>query len=235
MIKVAKTAVFCYGVKRAVDNVYAAVEKGIHTATIGPVIHNPQVIEDLTLKGVKVCHAVSDIPDGYTAVIRAHGVPESVYNELKGREYIDLTCPFVAKIHRIVNEHYKKGYKIVIVGDKNHPEVIGINGWCGNEAYIINNTDEKIDENLSQSDVCVVAQTTIKKENFMQIVQILKNTCKSTLIFDTICSATRDRQEEAVELAKASDMVLVIGGRESSNTRKLFEISKQYCKETYQI
>ena len=235
MIKVAKTAGFCYGVKRAVDNVYAAVEKGIHTATIGPVIHNPQVIEDLTLKGVKVCHAVSDIPDGYTAVIRAHGVPESVYNELKGREYIDLTCPFVAKIHRIVNEHYKKGYKIVIVGDKNHPEVIGINGWCGNEAYIINNTDEKIDENLSQSDVCVVAQTTIKKENFMQIVQILKNTCKSTLIFDTICSATRDRQEEAVELAKASDMVLVIGGRESSNTRKLFEISKQYCKETYQI
>ncbi len=235
MIRVAKTAGFCYGVKRAVDNVYAAVEKGIHTATIGPVIHNPQVIADLTSKGVKVCNAVSDIPDGYTAVIRAHGVSESVYNELKDREYIDLTCPFVAKIHRIVNEHYKKGYRIVIVGDKNHPEVIGINGWCGNEAYIINNADEKIDENLSQSDVCVVAQTTIKKENFMQIVQILKNTCKSTLIFDTICSATRDRQEEAVELAKASDMVLVIGGRESSNTRKLFEISKQYCKETYQI
>ncbi len=235
MIRVAKTAGFCYGVKRAVDNVYAAVEKGIHTATIGPVIHNPQVIADLTSKGVKVCNAVSDIPDGYTAVIRAHGVSESVYNELKDMEYIDLTCPFVAKIHRIVNEHYKKGYRIVIVGDKNHPEVIGINGWCGNEAYIINNADEKIDENLSQSDVCVVAQTTIKKENFMQIVQILKNTCKSTLIFDTICSATRDRQEEAVELAKASDMVLVIGGRESSNTRKLFEISKQYCKETYQI
>ena len=235
MIRVAKTAGFCYGVKRAVDNVYAAVEKGIHTATIGPVIHNPQVIADLTSKGVKVCNAVSDIPDGYTAVIRAHGVSESVYNELKDMEYIDLTCPFVAKIHRIVNEHYKKGYRIVIVGDKNHPEVIGINGWCGNEAYIINNADEKIGENLSQSDVCVVAQTTIKKENFMQIVQILKNTCKSTLIFDTICSATRDRQEEAVELAKASDMVLVIGGRESSNTRKLFEISKQYCKETYQI
>lgn len=235
MIRVAKTAGFCYGVKRAVDNVYAAVNKGVHTATIGPIIHNPQVIADLIKKGVKVCDTISDIPNGYTAVIRAHGVPKSMYDELKNREYIDLTCPFVAKIHKIVNEHYKKGYKIVIVGDKNHPEVIGINGWCNNDAYIINNANEKIDESLSGKDVCIVAQTTIKKEIFMQIVQILKNTCKSTLIFDTICSATRDRQEEAVELAKDSDMVLVVGGRESSNTRKLFEISKQYCKETYQI
>ncbi len=235
MITVAKTAGFCYGVKRAVDNVYKAVDDGVRTATIGPIIHNPQVIEDLRSKGVIVCERVSDIPDGYTAVIRAHGVPESVYKELKGREYIDLTCPFVSKIHRIVNEHYKKGYQIVIVGDKNHPEVIGINGWCNNSAFIINAPDEQIDENLTKKHLCIVAQTTIKKEIFVQIVQFLKKTCKSTLIFDTICNATRDRQEEAVELAKSSDMVLVVGGRESSNTRKLFEISKQYCENTYQI
>lgn len=235
MITVAKTAGFCYGVKRAVDNVYKQAEEGKNIATLGPVIHNPQVIADLERRGVKVYDNVADIPEGYTVVIRAHGVPERVYEELTGRDYIDLTCPFVSKIHKIVNEHYKKGFKIVIVGDKNHPEVIGINGWCGDSALIINSPDEQIDENLSQNDVCVVAQTTIKRENFVQIVQILKKTCKSTLIFDTICSATRDRQEEAVRLAKDSDMMLVVGGRESSNTRKLFELSKQYCENTYHI
>ena len=235
MITVAKTAGFCYGVKRAVDNVYKQAAEGRKIATLGPVIHNPQVIADLERRGVIVCGAVSDIPEGYTAVIRAHGVPQRVYDELEGREYIDLTCPFVSKIHKIVNEHYKKGYKIVIVGDKNHPEVIGINGWCGDSALIINSPDEQIDENLSNYDVCIVAQTTIKREIFVQTVQNLKKTCKSTLIFDTICSATRDRQEEAVQLAKASDMMLVVGGRESSNTRKLFEISKQYCDNTYHI
>ncbi len=235
MITVAKTAGFCYGVKRAVDHVYKQAETGEKTATIGPIIHNPQVIADLASKGVRAYDRVKDIPDGYTAVIRAHGVPQRVYDELEGRPYIDLTCPFVAKIHKIVHEHHQKGYQIVIVGDKKHPEVIGINGWCGDSAIIINSPDEQIDEDLSKKDVCIVAQTTIKKNIFVQIVQILKKTCKSTLIFDTICSATRDRQEEAVELAKASDMMLVVGGRESSNTRKLFEIAKQYCKNTYHI
>ena len=235
MITVAKTAGFCYGVKRAVDHVYKQAETGEKTATIGPIIHNPQVIADLASKGVQVYDRVKDIPKGYTAVIRAHGVPKRVYEELEGRPYIDLTCPFVAKIHKIVHEHHQKGYQIVIVGDKKHPEVIGINGWCGDSAIIINSPDEQIDEDLSKKDVCIVAQTTIKKNIFVQIVQILKKTCKSTLIFDTICSATRDRQEEAVELAKASDMMLVVGGRESSNTRKLFEIAKQYCKNTYHI
>lgn len=235
MITVAKTAGFCYGVKRAVDNVYKLVDEGKKTATLGPVIHNPQVIADLEKKGVLVCDKASDIPEGYTAVIRAHGVPESVYKELEGKEYRDLTCPFVTAIHKIVNKHHKEGYQIVIVGDKNHPEVIGINGWCGGSAVIINDPKEQIDENLSKKDVCIVAQTTIKREIFVQTVQILKKTCKSTLIFDTICSATRDRQEEAVELAKESDMMLVVGGRESSNTRKLFEIAKQYCKNSYHI
>lgn len=235
MIKVAKTAGFCYGVKRAVDNVYGEIEKGGKIATMGPIIHNPQVIADLASKGVYAYDTIEDIPDGYKVIIRAHGVPESVYMELKGREYIDLTCPFVSKIHKIVKEHYKKGCQIVIVGDKNHPEVMGINGWCDNSAIIIDDPNEQVDENLAEKAVCIVAQTTIKKEIFVQIVQTLKKTCKSTLIFDTICSATRDRQEEAVELAQSSDMMIVIGGRESSNTKKLFEISKQHCTDTYQI
>ena len=235
MITVAKTAGFCYGVKRAVDNVYKAAENGEKIATIGQIIHNPQVIADLASKGINAYDKVDSIPKGYKAVIRAHGVPERIYKELEGREYIDLTCPFVSKIHKIVKEHYQKGYQIVIVGDKNHPEVIGINGWCNDSAIIINDPNEQINEDLTKKDLCVVAQTTIKKNIFVQIVQILKKTCKSTLIFDTICSATRDRQEEAEVLAKASDMMLVVGGRQSSNTRKLFEVSKRYCENTYHI
>ncbi len=234
-IEVAKTAGFCYGVKRAVESVYKAIADGKKIATIGPIIHNPQVIEDLSKKGVFAYDKVADIPEDYTVVIRAHGVPKSVYDELKGREYIDLTCPFVAKIHKIVSEQYQKGKQIVIIGDKNHPEVIGINGHCENSAYITYDEDENISEDIFDKDICIVAQTTIKKEIFVQKVHFLKKTCKSTLIFDTICSATRDRQEEADKLSKACEAMIVIGGHESSNTRKLYEISKANCNLTYHI
>ncbi len=235
MITVAKTAGFCYGVKRAVDGVYNEIEAGNKIATLGHLIHNGQVIADLSEKGVYSYDSVLDIPLDYTVVIRAHGVGKKVYEEIGERKYIDLTCPFVSKIHKIVSKHHDDGCKIVIVGDKNHPEVIGINGWCDNEAIIINDINYEIDKNLSQKTLCIVAQTTINKEFFGQIVQNVKKTCKSTLIFDTICSATKDRQKEAEELSRNSDMMLVIGGRESSNTRKLFEISKKNCKETYHI
>ncbi|MCD8180908.1 MAG: bifunctional 4-hydroxy-3-methylbut-2-enyl diphosphate reductase/30S ribosomal protein S1 [Firmicutes bacterium] len=235
MITVAKTAGFCYGVKRAVDGVYGEIENGKKIATLGHLIHNRQVIEDLERRGVYSYNSVSDIPEDYTVVIRAHGVAKSVYENMGGREYIDLTCPFVSKIHKIVSEHYKNGYKIVIVGDKNHPEVIGINGWCDDSAVIINDKNYEIDEILRGKDICIVAQTTINKEFFGEIVQIIKKTCKSTLVFDTICSATKDRQKEAAELSKNSDMMIVIGGRESSNTRKLFDISKSSCQNTYHI
>ena len=235
MITVAKTAGFCYGVKRAVDGVYAEIEKGNKIATLGHLIHNGQVIAELESKGVKSYERISDIPKDCAVIIRAHGVGENVYEELRGREYIDLTCPFVSKIHRIVSEHRKKGYKIVIVGDKNHPEVMGINGWCGGEALIINSTECEIDAPLREKDLCVVAQTTINREFFGEIVQNIKKTCKSTLIFDTICNATKDRQKETDELSRNSDMMLVIGGKESSNTRKLYEISKRSCPATYHI
>lgn len=235
MIRVAKTAGFCYGVKRAVDGVYSEIEKEEKIATLGHLIHNRQVIEDLEAKGVYSFESVSEIPKEYTVVIRAHGVGKDVYDELEGRRYIDLTCPFVSKIHKIVSEYHEKGYKIIIVGDKNHPEVIGINGWCQNDAVIINDVNYVIDENLAEKDICVVAQTTINRKFFGEIVQNIKKTCKSTLTFDTICSATKDRQKEADELSKESDMMIVIGGRESSNTRKLFEISRMNCPNTYHI
>lgn len=234
-IKVAKTAGFCFGVKRAVDSVYKAVEEGRKIATLGEIIHNGQVIADLDDKGVRAYDSVSEIPSDYIIVIRAHGVGKNVYEEIGEREYIDLTCPFVEKIHRIVKKHHDEGCKIVIVGDKNHPEVIGINGWCNNEAEIIDSENVNYCINFTETPICVVAQTTIKKNNFVQIVQNLKKACKSTIEFDTICSATKNRQEEAAEIAACSECMIVVGGRKSSNTQKLFEISKKLCSETYHV
>lgn len=234
-IKVAKTAGFCFGVKRAVDAVYEAHKNGIKIATLGDVIHNRQVIEDFESKGIYSFDDVSEIPDDFTIVIRAHGIGRDIYEKIGDRPYIDLTCPFVSKIHKIVEKHYNEGYKIIIVGDANHPEVIGINGWCNYEADVIDSESTIIENDYSDSKLCVVAQTTIKKNNFVQIVQILKKTCKSTIEFDTICSATRNRQEEAAELARNSDCMIVIGGLKSSNTKKLYEISKKLCHETYHV
>lgn len=234
-VKVAKTAGFCFGVKRAVDAVYDAIENGKKIATLGDVIHNRQVMDDLAKKGVYSYDDVLDIPDDYVIVIRAHGVGKDVYEKIGDREYIDLTCPFVSKIHKIVEKYYKDGYKIVIVGDAKHPEVIGINGWCNYEATVIDSEKTDFKADFGNEPICVVAQTTIKKEYFVQIVQNLKKTCKSTLEFDTICSATRNRQEEAAALAAESDCMIIVGGLKSSNTKKLYEISKKLCPETYHV
>lgn len=234
-VKIAETAGFCFGVRRAVDGVYKALEAGEKIATLGDIIHNSQVIDDLKSKGVYSFERVEDISEDYKIVIRAHGVGKDVYEKIGGREYTDLTCPFVEKIHRIVEKYYNEGYKIVIVGDRNHPEVIGINGWCNYEAEIIDSETREFNTNFTKKPLCVVAQTTIKKNNFVQIVQILKNTCKSTIEFDTICSATKNRQEEAAALAAESDCMIIVGGRKSSNTRKLFEISERLCPQTYHV
>lgn len=235
-IKIAKTAGFCYGVKRALDKVYETVEKGDRKiATLGPLIHNRSVVEDLIQKGVLYYDDPKDIPDDTTIVIRTHGVKKEIIDSLDGRDYIDLTCPFVAKIHKIVKGHHDRGYQIVIVGDATHPEVIGINGWCDNSAIITYDPQFKIPPTFVEKPICIVAQTTINKNVFVQIVQNIKNTCKRVLIFDTICSATKDRQEEAYELSAESDMMFVIGSRESSNTKKLFHIACEHCSETYFI
>ncbi|MGN1116956.1 MAG: 4-hydroxy-3-methylbut-2-enyl diphosphate reductase, partial [Candidatus Ornithomonoglobus sp.] len=171
-VKVAKTAGFCFGVKRAVDGVYEALEKGEKIATLGDIIHNSQVIDDLKNRGVYSFERVEDIPSDYKIVIRAHGVGKDIYEKIGDREYTDLTCPFVEKIHRIVEKHYNDGYKIVIVGDRNHPEVIGINGWCNYEAEIIDSEAREFNTDFTKKPLCIVAQTTIKNNNFVQIVQI---------------------------------------------------------------
>lgn len=236
-IKIAKTAGFCYGVKRAVDEAYKMAEDGAEFATLGELIHNSYVVCDLEKRGIKAYENVKDIPEGTTVILRTHGVSEAVLEEIKkrGLEYIDLTCPFVKKIHKIVRKYYSEGYKIIIVGDKNHPEVKGINGWCGNEAFIIYDIKEKIPEKLAEKQVCIVAQTTINKKKFGQIVQNIKNTCQTPIVFDTICSATGNRQREAEELSKESDVMFVVGGKHSSNTKKLFEICRENVPETYLI
>lgn len=236
-VKIGKTAGFCYGVKRAVDAVYDEIEKGNKIATLGKLIHNEQVVADLKQKGVDVYTDVAQIPDGTSVIVRTHGVSKSVIDNIdsRGLSYIDLTCPFVNKIHKIVYEHYTNGYEVIIIGDKTHPEVIGINGWCDNKARIIYKTDIEFSVEFAQKNICIVAQTTINREIFEQIVQIIKKTCKSTLVFDTICNATKDRQKEALQLSKECDVVFVVGGQESSNTRKLFEISKGNCDTTFHI
>lgn len=236
-ITVAKTAGFCYGVKRAVDEVSALADKGEKITTLGALIHNNHVISELEKKGVKVCENVSQIENDRLVVIRAHGVPKSTVEEIEERNlrYLDLTCPFVKKIHNIVDEHYSNGYKIIIVGDRKHPEVIGINGQCNNEALIINSPDDKIPDDFVKNKVCIVAQTTTNKNIFGEIVQNIKNTCQTPIFFDTICSATKQRQDEAKIIAENSDIMFVIGGAHSSNSQKLFDIAKSVCPESYFI
>lgn len=238
-VTVAKTAGFCFGVKRAVDSVYESMKNGEKIATLGAIIHNGQVIAELEKNGVYAYERVEDIPEDCKIVIRAHGVGKDIYEKIGDREYIDLTCPFVSKIHKIVEKYHNDGYKIVIVGDEKHPEVIGINGWCGYDATVIDSECSEIVPILDEKPLCIVAQTTIKKKNFVRIVQTLKkihkNTCQSSIEFDTICNATKDRQEEAAALAAESECMIVVGGRHSSNTRKLFEISKTLCPKTYLV
>ncbi len=235
-VHVAKTAGFCFGVDRALKIVEACMEEQDKTYhTLGPIIHNQHVVDDLSQKGIAPVSSVSKVNSGEHLIIRTHGVGKAVYDELKARGIgvVDVTCPFVKKIHNIVEKHYKEGYTIVIVGDKHHPEVMGINGWCENSAIILATEEEakmtKFDTNL----VCVVSQTTFVKNIFKKISFFLKKTCNDIVIFDTICNATEERQKEAHELAHKSDMMIVLGGRNSSNTQKLYAICKKQCDNTF--
>lgn len=170
-------------------------------------------------------------------VIRSHGVGRETENYLIEHEipYIDATCPFVKKIQNIVSEKHAEGYQIVIIGDKTHPEVIGINGWCENKGIILGKKEDINGVIWPQDKLCVVAQTTQSRDFWKFITDFIKNTCQNTLLFDTICNATNERQKEAGEIAQKSDVCIVIGGRHSSNTCKLYDICKSRCPETFHI
>ena len=245
-VKVARTAGFCFGVKRAVDKVYQLIEQGIQPIyTLGPIIHNEEVVSDLAARGVQVIEEknLDTLSEG-TVVIRSHGVGREVYDKLEANhlDYVDVTCPFVLKIHRIVEKQSQVGKHIVIFGDPGHPEVQGICGWCEG-AYTVLKNKEDTEQFLPPEgkEICVVSQTTFNYNKFKELVEILckKRYDNSVLnmgdILNTICNATEERQKEAQNIAGEVDTMLVIGGRHSSNTQKLFEICKEECGNTYYI
>lgn len=239
-IRIADKAGFCFGVDRAVKIAYnMANQSDGKIYTYGMLIHNSDVTTDLEKMGVDCIDRPEDIPDGAAVIIRAHGISEAEYKifEEKSVQIIDATCPYVKRIHKIVKEEYEKGRQIVIAGDSKHPEVKGINGWCRNSAIIIG-ADENYDDILTKSDeICIslVAQTTMRKEKVKNIEKNLKKHFTNVKFFDTICSATEERQLAAAKLSKECDMMFVFGGKNSSNTEKLFEICSEGCPETYKV
>ena len=233
-VRIADSAGFCFGVSRALQMTETGIGEGKSIVTYGPIIHNGQVVKALEEKGVRIIESVEEAKGGDTVVIRSHGVPKATEDALKekGIEYIDATCPFVKKIHRIVSENYAMGKTIVIIGDAKHPEVMGINGWCNDEAVIFSTEEDVNCTLLADKDICVVSQTTFERNLWEKIIKIIKNTCNKVVFFDTICSATNDRQKSTATLAKESDLFIVIGGKNSSNTKKLYQIASSLCDKT---
>ena len=236
-VELAKTAGFCFGVKRAVELVYQEAEAGQKVCTYGPIIHNEEVVADLEKKGVRVIHKPEEENDG-TVIIRSHGVSKDIYDafENRGGNVVDATCPFVKKIHKIVKEQSSEGRKILVIGNPNHPEVEGIVGWSENGAVVIE--DEKQAQEFSAGEdekLCIVAQTTFNYKKFKELVEIISKKGYNIDIRNTICNATEERQTEARAIASKADAMIVIGGRSSSNTRKLYEICKSECEDTYYI
>jgi len=234
-IILAKHAGFCFGVMRAVKAVYDKVASGEPIYTIGPIIHNPQVVDELRKKGVVIEEDIDRIENG-TVIIRSHGVVPAIYERIKEKnlKLVDATCPYVKRIHEKVRRFHENDYQIIIVGEREHPEVIGINGWCNNQAIILNDSSD-IDSLPPVKKACVVAQTTITQEKWDEVIGAITPRVQDLEIFNTICYTTSERQKEAVAISKIASVMLVIGGKNSSNTQKLFNICKQYCKRTYAI
>ncbi|MEA4973302.1 MAG: bifunctional 4-hydroxy-3-methylbut-2-enyl diphosphate reductase/30S ribosomal protein S1 [Candidatus Metalachnospira sp.] len=236
-IILAKSAGFCFGVNRAIESCYKEIEKGGKIYTYGPLIHNKNVNADLAEKGVKSVDSLEGCEDG-TVIIRSHGVGKSVYDELDERiiNYVDGTCPFVKKIHKIVSDRKKEGFNIIIIGDRKHPEVMGINGWCDNSAVIVDNAEEARELVLEpDKKYAVVVQTTFRESKYSDIFNVLKEKSENIKAYNTICSATEERQKEAVNISQIVDKMLVIGDKGSSNTQKLFEICEKNCRNTSYI
>ena len=228
---------------RAVTIVNNLLEEGKKVTTLGPIIHNPHMVAELAERDVEIADTPNDLSSmDRTLVIRSHGVPQSVIDEIeqKGISYENATCPFVSKIHQIVKDNSREGKVVLIAGDENHPEVQGIVGHCEGEHYIFKNYEDlgkllKKLENIENISICVVAQTTYDVKEWKNCLKLLKKVYTNAKIFDTICSATSIRQSEAEELASISDIMVVIGGRQSSNTAKLFSVCKSNCERTYLI
>ena len=241
-IRLAETAGFCFGVRRAVEKVYEEAGKAAGPVyTYGPVIHNEEVVRDLEKKGVRVLHSeeeLKDLEEG-TVIIRSHGVGKKIYDICAGKDkvrLVDATCPFVGKIHDIIRKESTEGRRILIIGDASHPEVQGIRGWSMDNTDIASSEEEIRKLGISSSDsLSVVAQTTYNSKKFIEVIDKLKNLVYDIRCFNTICNATQERQTEARNIASEADAVIVIGGKSSSNTRKLVEICREECDNVFFI
>lgn len=237
-IKLADSAGFCFGVKRAVDETIRIQEENNKKIyTLGPLIHNGDVVKYLESKNVFAItmEEALSLEKDEIIVIRSHGVPKSVIDDLKSKELkiINATCPYVTNIQKKVNKYYDNGYKIVILGDKDHPEVKGINGWCGDDAIIT--ADGTFKEDIPKGKLCIVSQTTEKQENWQKTIGSVAERSKEFVAFNTICSATEVRQKSAMKISQSSDIMIVVGGKNSSNTTKLYEICKKNCENTFHV
>ena len=241
-LTIAKSAGYCFGVKRAVNMVYQEAEEAkVPVYTYGPIIHNEEVVRDLKQRGVHVVRELKELenlPKG-KIIIRSHGISRREHEAMKacGFEVLDATCPFVLKIHRLVEKYSKEGYRIVIAGNEHHPEVEGILGWVeGQPAYTVTSQEDIEKLPLKEGEkVCLVAQTTFNYNKFQDLVEIFQKKGYDVIVVNTICNATEVRQKEAREIAQRVDIMIVIGGTHSSNTRKLYEICQKECERTYFI
>ena len=241
-ITLAKTAGFCFGVNRAVETVYKLLDDGSKVCTLGPIIHNPQLVQSLADRGVRIIETPTESEKDETVVIRSHGVTDAVYTSAvkHGKNVVDATCPFVSKIHGIVKQAGDSGRTVLVAGDREHSEVIGIIGHTSGEVYTftdveeLQNMFEKMPE-LPNKDITVVSQTTFNEKTFKNCCIFLKKVCTNAIIFDTICNATALRQQEADRLSRINDVMVVVGGRHSSNTAKLFGVCAAHCKKTFLI
>ena len=237
----AKTAGFCFGVKRAVDTVYEQVDACSSLIyTYGPIIHNEEVVRDMESKGVVVLRSEEELDalEKGTVIIRSHGVGKWIYDKLEARNIriVDATCPFVKKIHNIVRKASAEGAHIVIIGNPDHPEVQGIRGWAGEKVTVVQDKEsaEGVDFGKKEK-ICVVSQTTFNYNKFKDLVEIIKKKSYDSSVLNTICNATKERQTEAESIAESVDAMIVIGDKHSSNTQKLFEICRKACNNTYYI
>lgn len=236
----AESAGFCFGVKRAVEKVYEQAAIGKKIYTFGPIIHNEEVVKDLENKGVTVIETEEELTlltEG-TVVIRSHGVSKHICDLIaqSGLECVDATCPFVKRIHNIVEKESAAGKKIIIIGNAGHPEVEGIMGWSHTPASVIESAEEAENFNCKKDEMlCIVSQTTFNYNKFKDLVEIFQKKGYNVNVVNTICNATEERQTQAREIAARVDAMIVIGGKHSSNTRKLYEICKEKCANTYFI
>lgn len=238
-VTLAKTAGFCFGVQRAVQMVHNAADQ-CTVYTYGPIIHNETVVADLAMKGVQVITSLNDprLTENTPVVIRSHGISYSEYEQMKTKklDIIDATCPFVKKIHKIVQHESKLGQTIVIIGNPSHPEVQAIRGWSKTPSFVIETIDEanKFQESKDKK-LCIVSQTTFNYNKFQDLVEILSKKGYDINCLNTICNATEERQNEARRIAASVDGMIVIGGKHSSNSQKLYEISQENCTNTCYI